>query len=139
MSHESWEQSRAWQDAQAQLLEECDLVQLEPVLGNLSVDHAIDLDAGEVDLPVGRRDALENAGMSAGEQDALRDHLRVGRSGFHLELEIREALEEDGEELGPSIGVQRDGVDAVRRVRDVVRVRASASRCSSRLLNASIH
>ena len=42
-------------------------VELDPVLGDLPVDHPVDLQTGEADLPVGRWEAPEGAGMRAGE------------------------------------------------------------------------
>ena len=103
-----------------ELLEQRDRVQLEPVLGDPAVDHPVDLQAGEPDLAAGRREAAEGAGVRAGEQDALRDHPLVGRRVQHLEVEVREALHEDTEELDPGVAVERGGLDAVGRVRDVV-------------------
>ena len=45
-------ESRARDDAQAQLLEERHRVQLEPLLADLPVGHPVDLETGEADLPV---------------------------------------------------------------------------------------
>src|SRR5262245_3240705 len=44
-----------WDDDEAQLPKERERVQLEPVLLDASVDEAVELDAGERDLPPGRR------------------------------------------------------------------------------------
>src|SRR5205814_9451768 len=122
-----------------QLLEERHRVQLEPMLGDLPVDHPVDLQTGKADLPVGWWEAAEGAGMCAGEHDALRDHPLVGRGVQHLEVEVGEAFEEAAEELKPGVAVERCGLDAVGRVRDVVSGPAAVSAASSRALNASIH
>ena len=58
--------------------------------------------------------------MRAGKQDALRDRPPVGRRVQHLEAEIREALDEDAEELDPGVAVERHRPDALGRVRNVV-------------------
>src|SRR4029077_8677066 len=93
---------------------------LEPMLGDFPFDHPVDLQTGEADLPVGWWEAAEEAGMCAREQDALRDHSLVGRGVQHIEVEVGEAFEEDAEELNPGVAVERSGLDAVGRVRDVV-------------------
>src|SRR5829696_7111794 len=90
------------------------------MLGDLPVDHPVDLQTGKADLPVGWWEAPEGAGMYAGEQDALRDHPLVGRGVQHLEMAVGEAFEEDAEERDPGVAVERGGLDAVGRVRDVV-------------------
>jgi hypothetical protein len=90
------------------------------VLGDPTVDHSVDLQAGEPDVVAGRRETAKGPGVRAGEQDALRDHHLVGRRVQHLEVRVREALEEDGEEFDPGFAVERGRLDALERVRDVV-------------------
>ena len=52
MGHEAREQSRAGYDNQAKLLKEGEGVELEPVLGDSSIDEAVELQAGEGDFPL---------------------------------------------------------------------------------------
>jgi hypothetical protein len=90
------------------------------MLGDLPVDHPVDLQTGKADLPVGGWEAPEGACMGAREQDALGDHPLVGRGVQNREVEVGEAFEEDAEELNPGVAVERCALDAVGRVRDVV-------------------
>ena len=113
------QQPRAGQDPKTQLLEEGDSVELEPVLGDLPVHHAVDLDAGEVHLAVGRRKAPKVPGVRAGEQDALRDHVLVGRGALDLHAQIGEALEEHAFASELASPVSRDASGQQRGDRSV--------------------
>src|SRR5215216_3278715 len=64
-----------WLGDGAKLPHQTELIKLEPVLLHLAVHHAVDLDAREGYLFVGRRDALELAAVGASEGNMRRDHV----------------------------------------------------------------
>jgi hypothetical protein len=61
MGQDARQQPRAGNDNQTQLLKKREGVHLEPVLRDSAVDETVELEAGERDFPVGRREPLELA------------------------------------------------------------------------------
>jgi hypothetical protein len=75
MTEDSRQQPGAGYDGQAQLLEQLALVELEPMLRHLAVNHAIELDRCKGHLPVRRRETLELTAVGASEGDPGRDRV----------------------------------------------------------------
>lgn len=83
MGQYSRQQPRAWHDHQTQLPQECEGVQLEPVLHDPAVDESVELEASERHLPVRRREPLEVARVGAVEVDPLRYKVAFAHGLLH--------------------------------------------------------
>ena len=106
------QQPRAWHDGHTQLLKQRERVQLEPVLHDSALDETVELEAGERDFPVGRREPLEVAGVRAFEVDHLRHKVAFARALHHREPKVRETCDEARKKFGPCLGVQRGRLQA---------------------------
>jgi hypothetical protein len=94
MCQQPREQPRPGDDDEAQLLKKREGVELEPVLRDPSIDEAVELKAGERDLPVGRRKPLELPGMGAGEVDTLGNEVALPDCILHGEAKVSETVNE---------------------------------------------
>src|SRR5829696_414978 len=99
------------------------LLRLEPVLLHLAVHHAVDLDAREGYLFVGRWDALELAAVGASEGNTRRDHVPTGEDVLHREPKVGKSLHEGRGEPRPGLQVkgawERRGMGDVAWSQDV--------------------
>jgi hypothetical protein len=120
MGQHSRQQPRPGHDDETQLLQEREGVHLEPVLGDSGVDETVELEAGERDFPVGRREPLELARVGAFEADPLCDKVAFAHRVLHRELKVREGLDEAGKKPGPCLRVQRCGLQTHGRIGDVI-------------------
>jgi hypothetical protein len=90
------------------------------VLRDSAVDEAVELEAGERDFPVGRREPLELARVGACEVDPLCDKITFAHRVLHGELEVRESFDEAGKKPGPCLGVQRGRLQTHGGIGDVI-------------------
>src|SRR5829696_5767590 len=95
-----------WLGDGAKLPHQTELIKLEPVLLHLAVHHAVDLDAREGYLFVGRWDALELAAVGASEGHTRRDHVPPGKDVLHREPKVGKSLHEGRGELRPGLQVK---------------------------------
>ena len=73
MGQDARQQPRTGHDEQTELLKKRERVHLKPVLGDSAVDETVQLEAGERDFPVSRREPLELARVGPREVDPLGD------------------------------------------------------------------
>jgi hypothetical protein len=90
------------------------------VLRDSAVDETVELESGERDLPVGRREPLEVARVGAFEVDPLCDKVAFGHRVLHGDLKVRESLDEAAKKPGPCLRVQRGGLQTHGGIGDVI-------------------
>lgn len=120
MGQDARQQPRARHYDQTQLLKKREGVHLEPVLRDSTVDETVELEAGERDLPVRRREPLELARVGAFEVDSLCDEVAFAHGVLHGEVKVRESLDEAGQKPGPCLGVQRGRLQTRGGIGDVI-------------------
>src|SRR5215212_10841951 len=96
MGQDARQQSRAGHESQAKSLKKGEGVELEPVLRDSSVDEAVELQAGEGDLPLGRRKPLKLPRVGAFKVDTLCAKVPFPHRVLHGDSQIRETLNESG-------------------------------------------
>src|SRR5829696_6156850 len=110
MLEDARQEPGAGYDGQPQLLQQLDLVELEPMLGHLPVSHAIELYRGKGDFPVRRRETLELTAVGAAECHPGRDRILTAPDLLDREAKVGKRPDKDVEdELNPGIGVQGAG------------------------------
>jgi hypothetical protein len=120
MGQDSRQQPRAGHDDETQPLKKREGVHLEPVLRDSAVDETVELEAGERDFPLGRREPLELARVGAFETDPLCHEVAFGHRVLHCQPKVRESVDEAGKKPLPCLRVQWGGLETRGGICDVI-------------------